>query len=88
MSIEKVGNKCKVKLRVSGNKRGGSQKLAAVQEFCIRQNLFGALKEISCLERGSRANVRGQLVEKNGIVLSILDIRRKVVDSILSVSSF
>jgi len=40
----------------------------------IVEDLFGALKEVTSLERSTRAKLGRQLVEQDGIVLAVFNI--------------
>lgn len=79
MSIEEVGDKGKVELRVTGDKRLRSKELAASKPVCILKNVLGALEEISVLERISvTAILSADLGKEDCVVLPVFDISREV----------
>lgn len=84
VSVEEVGNKGKVELGVSGNKRCGGEELATFEFVGIVEDLLGSLKEILGLKRTTRADVRLELVEEDGVVFAIFDVGREVLDTLWS----
>jgi hypothetical protein len=45
------------------------------------EDLLGALEKVAGLERGAGADVRGELVEEDGVVFAVLDVVGKVGDA-------
>jgi len=72
VSVEQVGNEGEVELGVSCNERLRGKIFAAVEFFGVLK--FSTRKEIILAERGLGAKIWGQLVEENGVVLTVLDI--------------
>lgn len=81
MGIKQVGDKGQVQLGVTSDERLGREILAAVELLGVLENLLGAREEVVLAKRGPGAEIGSQLVEQDGVVLSILDICTKVVDT-------
>jgi hypothetical protein len=42
------------------------------------EDLFGALEEVAGLERGAGADVRGELVEEDGVIFTVFNVGGEV----------
>jgi hypothetical protein len=78
VGVEQVGDESKVELGVTGDERLGGQEFAAVELVGVVKDLFGTLHEVVGLEGGARADFGLELVEKDGVVLAVLDVAREV----------
>lgn len=76
MVVEEVSYKSQVELRITGDQRFGRKELAAwwVKLVRILQNLLGALMKILRIEWATRASIRSELVQKNGVILAVFDV--------------
>jgi len=79
VGIKQVSDKGQVQLGVTSNKGLGREILATVELLGVLKNHLGARKEVVLTKRGPRADFWGQLVKQDGIVLSVLHIRTKVI---------
>ena len=59
MGVEEIGDKGEVEFGVTGDERAGGEEFAAVEFIGVLEDFFGTLVEITSLERGAAAHVRG-----------------------------
>lgn len=74
VGVEEVGDESEVEFRVAGDQGGRGKEFAAVEPFCVLENLLGSLQEVAGLERSSATGIGRQLAEEDRVVLAIFDI--------------
>lgn len=81
MSVEEVGDEGEVEFRVAGDEGLGGEEFAAGELVGVLEDLFGALEEVAVLERGAGAEVRGELVEEDGVIVAFFNVGGEIRDS-------
>jgi len=72
--VEEVGHEGEVEFGVTGYERSGRQEFAAVKFIGILEDLFGSLVEIARLKGRPAADIGGQLIEEDSVVVALLNI--------------
>ena len=80
MGVEQVRDEGKVETRVSGDQRGRREVLPTPNVPCICKHLLSPRAEVGSLERGEGALIGFELMEKDSVILPVLDILAEVVD--------
>ena len=81
MIIEQICDECEIQFRISRDKGTRRKVLSTIQFVRILENLLGSLKEISCLQWSTRTLRRVKLIEKDSIILTILNILAEIGNS-------